>query len=282
MTSAEAEQAQPKLLCVPLSAPRFRVAHAVLQFSNRVYRDPGRDETFIAAVEQEFPNVLSRTFLPPEAPLLTPYVTLASTSSQLSLSTLQADFEVRFYGDYVTDVERALEYVERKLDAVLRAFASVDVAVETIGVIGTLHFSTMDDNLSPAQHILRTHLRPMVDESSVQDAIARVAVKVRDTYFVTLTISNYESRVMEQALMPGVQALPMRPWDGLPDDVGLELVLDINNHLESRVSHHRPRVTIDGVRATTRLLREIATSTGPTFAETGKISMRDLEASSAS
>lgn len=266
---------------MPLSAPRFRVAHGVLQFSNKVYRDAGRDETFIAAVEQEFPNVLNRTFLPAEAPLMAPYLTLASTSSQLSLSTLQADFEVRFYGDYVTDIERALAYVERKLDAVLRALASVDVAVETIGVIGTLHFSTINDDVSAAQHILRTHLRPAVDEASVQDAVARVAVKVRDTYYVTLTISNYESRVLEQPTMPGMQVMPMRPWDGRPDDVGLELVLDINNHLEARLSHHRPRVTIEGVRAVTRLLREVATSTGPTFADTGRISVQDLEASSA-
>jgi hypothetical protein len=140
----------------------------------------------------------------------------------------------------------------------------------------------MDEDPSAAEHILRTHLRPIVDEESVQDAVARVAVKVRDTYFVTLTVSNYESRMMEQPMVPGMQVMRMRPWEGRPDDVGLELVLDINNKLEARVSHHRPRVTVEGVRAACRLLRKVTTSTGPTFAETGKISVQDLEASSTS
>lgn len=236
---------------------------------------------FIAAVRQEFPNVINRTFLPIETPPTTPSLTLASTSSQLALSIVQADFEVRFYGDYLTDIERALEYVERKLDAALRGLASIDVPVGTVGLIGTLHFSLPEEDESPALHILRTHLRTSVDESSVQDALARVAVRVRDTYFVTLTVSNYELRVLEQPIMPGMQLIRMRPWEGRLDDAGLELVLDINNNLEARASGNETRVTAEGIRAVTRLLREIATSTGPTFAETGSISVVDLTTSSA-
>jgi hypothetical protein len=267
---------------VPIPPSTFLAAHGVLQFVDPAPRDPARDELFIASVRQEFPNVLNRTFLPVETPAITPHLTLASKSAQLAVSSVQADFQVRFYGDYVTDIERGLEYVERKLDAVLRGLEAIDVPVGTIGLIATMHFSFSErDDESPALHVLRTHLRASVDESTVQDALARIAVRVRDTYFVTLTLSNYETRVQQQPLMPGLQFLRVRPWEGRLEDTGLELVLDINNNLEARVrGSTETRVTSEGIRAVARMLREIALSTGPGFVETGSLSVEDLTASS--
>jgi hypothetical protein len=266
---------------VPFPAPTFLAAHGVLQLANPAQRDPARDEAFIAAVRNEFPNVINRTLLPLEAPVLAPHITLASTSSQLAVSSAQADFEVRFYGDYLADIQRGLEYVERKLDTVLSGFHATGNPVAMIGLIATLHFSFKEmEGDGPAAHVLRTHLRTQVEPSEVQDALARVALKLRDTYFVTLTLSNYESRVLERPLMPGLSVLRIRPWEGRVDDFGLELVIDINNNLEARASEADPVVTSDGVRAVVGVLREVATSSGPDFAETGKVSAETLTLSS--
>jgi hypothetical protein len=254
----------------------------VLQVPTVTPRGAGRDEAFIAAVRDEFPNVLNRSMLPVEAPPTTPHITLASTSSQLAVSSMQADFEVRFYGDYLTDIGMGLEYVERKLNAMLAGFAAVETPASMIGLIATLHFSFEDveGDDTPAAHILRTHLRSTIQPDEVQDALARVAVKLRDTYFVTLTLSNYETRTLERPLMPGMPAIRIRPWEGRVDDVGLELSIDINNNLEARVRREDPVVRTDGIRAVTGVLREIATDSGPEYAKTGAVSAETLELSS--
>src|SRR5262245_27342092 len=105
-------------LRMALRPATFEMAHAVLQFPSMV-RDPARDEAFIAAVADQFPNVISRQALPAETPPVTPHLVLASSSSQLAISAIQADFEVRFYGEYITEVERGLDYVEQKLTSIL-------------------------------------------------------------------------------------------------------------------------------------------------------------------
>lgn len=266
---------------MPFPAPTFLAAHGVLQPANLTPRDPAQDEAFIAAVRGEFPNIINRTLLPLDAPPLAPHITLASTSSQLVISSGQADFEVRFYGEYLTDIQRGLEYVERKLEAVLLGFQARGTPVSVIGLIATLHFSFKDmEGEEPAAHVLRTHLRLDVDQSEVQDALARVAFKLRDTYFVTLTLSNYESRVLERPIMPGQSVVRIRPGEGRLDDYGLELVIDINNNLEARANQVDPVVTAEGLHAVVGILREVATSSGSDFAETGRMSAEALTLSS--
>jgi hypothetical protein len=265
---------------VTLREPTFQAAHGVLQLPNPISRDPSRDEIFVAAVRDSFPNVISRQVVPPEVPLLAPHLTLSSTSSQLAVSAVQADFEVRFYGEYPADLNRCLEYVERKMLSILGGFSALDVVPSMVGLIGTLHFSFEGLAEEPAAHILSTHLRTDVDPDGVQDAIARLALKVRDTYFVNMTVGNYESRVFERPMLAGVNQIRVRPWEGRVDDYGLELTLDINNNLEGRVKREDPEVTDAGVQAVVRLMREVALTTGPSFAETGSVSIDDLTTAS--
>jgi hypothetical protein len=234
----------------------------------------------MAAVRSEFPHVLNHVALPPEAPPNAPHLTLASTSSQLAVSSVQADFQVRFYGDLLTDVTAAIQYVERKLTAVFAGFQALDAPIATIGLIGTLNFSFAHRNDSPVDHILQTHLRTAVDPNDVQDAVARVAVKLRDTYFLNLTVSNYESRSLERPILPGTTMMRVRPWEGRVTDSGLELAIDVNNNLEARARQADPEVTPDGLRAVTGLLRNIATVSGRAFAETGELSAEQLTESS--
>jgi hypothetical protein len=255
------------------------VAHGVLGLRELRPRDGGRDAAFITAVRSEFPNVLNHVALPAEAPPNAPHLTLASSSSQLAVSSLQADFEVRFYGDYLNDIGRALEYVERKLATVFAGFETVDAPVANIGLIGTLNFSFAGRDDLPIDHLLQTHLRARVDPAEVQDAVARISVRLRDTYYLNLTLSNYERRSLERPIMPGA-LVRVRPWEGRIDDTGLELAIDINNNLEARAQQRDPEVTVEGLRAVTALLRDAATESGPAFAETGDLSTERLIASS--
>jgi hypothetical protein len=262
-----------------LPKPQLTTMHGVLGLRDIVLQDPSRDEEFIAAVRSEFPNVINRVVLPQEARPDAPHLVVASTSSQLVLSRVQADFEVRFYGDYLDDIDKALQYVERKLGVVLAGFEAIGACVAMIGLIGTVRFSFNGREDRPVEHILKTHLRSTVDPPDVQDAVARVAVRLRDTYFVNLTVSNYETRALERPLLPG-QPMVVRGWEGRVDDVGLELAVDINNNLEARVNQKVPDVTRDGLRAVTALLRDIVTDSGPAFVDTGEISTARLTESS--
>jgi hypothetical protein len=214
---------------------------------------------------------------------MAPHLVLASTSSQLALSAVQADFEVRFYGDYATDIERALEFVERKVRSILKGFDALGARPMMIGVIATLEFSFAGrEGESPAEHILATHLRTSVDQEALQDALARVAIKVRDTYFVTMTVNNYESRIFERPILPGMTAIQVRPWEGRVDDIGVQLVVDINNGLELRTQEQTPAVTDAGLGAVTRLLREIVETAGPEFVEFGNVSADALTTAASS
>jgi hypothetical protein len=266
---------------VPLPDPTLVAAHGVLGVRDFQPRDPGRDAAFIAAVRGEFPNTLSHAALPAEAPPNAPHLVLASTSSQLAVSSVQADFEVRFYDEYLNDVGRALEYVERKMAAAFTGFQATEMFVSSIGLIATLNFSFEGREDRPVDHILQTHLRSEIDPTEVQDAVARIAVRLRDTYYLNLTLSNYERRALERPIMPGTTMLRIRPWEGRVEETGLELALDINNNLEARTQQQDPEVTLDGVRAVTALLRDIATDSGRRFAETGELSMEQLTAATA-
>jgi len=263
-----------------LAPPTFLMAHAVLGFSGPLSRAPAQSEILAAALREAFPNVVARPYLTQDVPAQTPHLTLASTSSQLAVSAFQADFEVRFYGDYLTDVPRSLDYVEAKLLAVLHGLRAIETVPSLVGLIGTFHFAVdgAEDGVA-AGHILDTHLQTSVDRSAVADALVRVAVRVRDTYFVSLTLGNYEFRTFERPIMPGMQQIRLSPWEGKVQERGLELTLDINNNLEGRTLHRDPVVTEQGVRAVTRLLRDVALTTGPTFAESGVVDVPSLTAS---
>jgi len=257
------------------------LAHAVFGPPYPMPRDPSQDEIFIAAVRDEFPNLVSRQALPPEVPSQAPHLTLASSSSQLAVAAAQTDFEVRFYGDYLDDVAKGLAYVERKLMAILRGFSALGMTPSSIGLIASFRFSFRGGDDDPVAHVLRTHLRTELASQDVQDALARVAVKVRDTYFVNLTVANYEARIFERPVLPGRMQIIVKAWEARVDDTGLELTIDINNGLEGRTKGSDPTVTEDGVKAVVRLLQEVALTAGPSFAETGIVSIDSLTSASA-
>jgi hypothetical protein len=260
-----------------LSSPRFMLAHGVLGLGKPLPSQPDLDEAFIAAVSDEFPNLVSRQSPLVSMPTPAPRLVLSSTSSQLVVSPAQLDFEVRFYGDYLSDVDRGLEYVNRKLETIRKGLASIDQTPATIGVIASFNFSFAEINERSAAHILKTHLRSEVDPDLIQDAVARLALRIRDTYFLNLTVANYEARAWERPVLPGAQqTFAVKPWEGTVQDVGVELTVDINNGLEGRLKEADAEVTGEGVRAVLALLGRVAQEVGPSFVERGEIKIDQL------
>lgn len=256
-----------------LGAPKFAMAHGVLGLGALLPPQADLDEAFVAAVRDEFPNVVSRQ--PPLQGLATnaPRLVLSSTSAQLVLSPAQADFEVGFYGDYQDDPETALRYIERKMEKIRRGLAAIGVTPATVGVIATLHYSFKDLDQSPTEHILRTLLRPEVDPNLLQETQAKLAFKVRDKYFLNFTVSNYESRVIQRPVMAGGPPVTVKAWEGRLEDSGVQLVVDINNNLEARVRKEDPEVTEAGVRAVLSLLAQVVGDAGQDFVGNGQIAI---------
>jgi hypothetical protein len=264
---------------VPLPAPTLVAAQAVLGFAYPS-RDTRRDERFIQAASEAFPHVVNRVMLTPETGIQTPHLLLASTSSQLAVSALQADFQVRFYDEYIDDVERGIDYVRAKLATTLAAFEASGTEVASIGVIVTLHFKHEDGQPSPVEHLRDVHLRSDVRVEDLQDIVVRIALRLRDIYYLNITISNYETRALERPVTPAMPMVRIRPWEGRVEESGLEMALDMNNVLEARTQQADPRVTSVALDSVANVLRGVATSHGPRFLETGEISVGEIVESS--
>jgi hypothetical protein len=263
-----------------LADPKFLGVQGILELAE-IGRDQARDDKFITAVSPEFRNIQNRQILNQDAPLQAPHLVLASQSSQLSLSAIQADFQVQFYGEYLTDIGRGLDYAERKLLAVFNALEAVGAGTTSIGLVAKFHFAHRDEDIETApEQVLNTLTKVQVDAADLEDAQVRVALKVRDTYFVHLNVANYELRQFEQPIRPGMQNMRLRPWLGRVEETGVDLTVDINNKLEGRIKKADPEITSDGVTAVVGMLKHIATTCGPKFAESGEISVASLVESS--
>jgi hypothetical protein len=258
-----------------LPVPRIVSAHGVLGLPRVLPLSPEVDEQLVAALRGAFPNVVLRQ--PPlmGAPATEgPRLILTSTSAQLLITAVQADFEVRFYGDFEKDPERALPYVSNKLEAIRAGFQAVGLTPSSIGCVLLAQFSFAGIDVSPVEHILATHLRLHIDPKDLEDAIARVGVKVRDKYFVSLRVANYETRLIQRPVLPGEfqQQVVVKPWEGAVQDHGIGLTIDINNTLEIQTLREDPDITDAGVRAVIDLTSRCLTTAGPEFVSDGRLS----------
>jgi hypothetical protein len=263
-----------------LPPPTVIAAQSVISLPRTLPFAPALDEQLIAALAAEFPNLLFRQ-TPLAAPVAAegPRLVMGSTSSQLVIAQAQADFQVRFYGDFPSDPERCLSYTQKKLEAVRAAFAALEIQPNEIGVVLQCQFSFNDLDTRPTDHILATHLRGMrVDPAVVSDTVARVAVEVRDKYFVMLRVADYETRRLERTVMPQAiqQPILIRSWEGEVQDIGVSLTIDINSRLESRNLQRDPVITEQGIAAVIDLTRHSLADAGPTFVETGEVNVASL------
>jgi len=255
-----------------LADPKLVNAQAVITFANPVMRDATRDEMLVGALHAEFGNTVSRPMaaLSGAQPSSSPLV-LASSSSQVSISPAQADFAVGFYGELQTDLDAALAFLERKLSTIRVALDGAQIDVLVVGVILTLQYSLGTQTPGEPVERLFQHLQSGVPPEDVSDAQIRVGLKVADTYYVTLTLGNYEARTIQRAAIPGV-VVSIRPWEGDVSDTGLQLSIDVNNRLEARQAAADEVVSAERLEGIFRVLGSVARTTGPEFIETGAIS----------
>ncbi len=210
-----------------------------------------------------------------ELPLEAPHLVVASTSSRLAVSTVQADFSVRFYGDYVNDIERGVHYVREKLGTTLDACQAAGISVASLGVVLSVNFTDQDGQTSAVEHLRQVHLKNEIDSETVQDVQVRVAVRLREVYFLNISLSNYEVRMLERPLVPGM-ATAIRSWEGRVTESGLQMLIDINNVLEARKGQGAAEVSGVALSSVTTTLNAVATNFGPRYAETGVLEVADI------
>jgi hypothetical protein len=182
----------------------------------------------------------------------------------------------RFYGDFVQSLDRCHEYVDRKLRAVMEGWRAVGIEPSFVGVVLTLNFPFGESDSTPVEHILATHLRSDVDPSQVQDAQAKLGVRIADKYFATFQVSNYETVSLERPLMPGMRQVEIKPWEGSVEEVGVELVIDANNRLQQRVERSEAIVTDETVGEILGVVYQAAAVGGPGFVRDGAIRSESL------
>lgn len=255
-----------------LPAPVIVGVHAVFGLATTLPFKGDIDERLVASLSGEFPNVVSRQLPLPGSPLLGPRLILTSSSSQLVVSAAQLDFDVQFYGDFLSNSELGLKYVRRKLDAIRTAIDALGERAVSVGLIGKFNFSFKNVEADPVEHIIATHLRSEVPPNTAQDAGCRVALRVRDKYFVNFNVANYEARVVQRPMLPGPQQVIVKPWEGEVSDSGVELTVDINNTLEARSLQKDPVITAQGVEAVLELFETVLGDVGPQWALNGELS----------
>ena len=259
-----------------LPAAKYLAVQGVVGVSQSTTRLPQADQEFIDAVRDQFPTVVARQAPPAEAPPNVPHLAMQSTTSQLAVSAVRADFHKRFYGDYVDDPDRCHEYLERKLGAVLNGWNATGAPPSFLGIILTLRFSFGTDSATkPIEHMLATLLRSEVDADDLQDAQARLGAKLDDKYFLTFHASTYEERVFERMVVPGLQ-VEVKPWEGRVDDRGIELTVDVNNRLKSVVEQEEGPLVAGEVEEMLALLRRAALGSAGRFVETGEFGVEAL------
>ena len=105
----------------------------------------------------------------------------------------------------------------------------------------------------------------------------RLGLKVSNTYYVSLGVNNYETRSFRQIATPATPVISIRPWEGEVTDLGIQLVIDVNNRLATRQADPDSRLDEGGMGEILDVVAAVAAECGPTFLETGQVSSAAIE-----
>jgi len=259
---------------VPLPPPQIQSGQVVFGLANPTARRPDIDDLFIRAVKDEFPVVANRQLLAPEAPLQIPYLVLQSTACRLAVSAVGAELEVRFYGDFTGDYIKCRAYLRAKALAVINGWAAATETVPAfVGIVLSTAFSFKDREESPVRHLIQTHLNlNIADVNLLQDALARVSLRIEDRYFFTVTLSNYAAKVVERPMFAG-QVIQVKPWEGDVADIGITALIDVNNRLEAIIKRKDPRVNSDEFERILQIV-DAGMNAAPAYVEGGKLEVK--------
>jgi hypothetical protein len=216
--------------------------------------------------------------LPPEAPAAIPYLVLQSStgSSRVAMSPVGAEFDVRFYGDFSADRSQCFEYLRGKLGAAMSGWTALELQPAFFGLVVVANFSFADMNELPGEFLVSRHTRYEVAPEDLQDAVIRVSARVEDAYFLTLTLSNYETKTIERPVFPGMASVNVKPWEGDVAETGLQLTVDVNNRLTAITRQEDPTVDWEVVDQVVTLVERVAASAAGTFVETGTLNLEEL------
>ncbi len=196
----------------------------------------------------------------------------------LAVSASQAEMQVRFYGDLIGDLDGCLGYIRRKVHTMRAAWLAAGARPSILGVVITANvpFDPADD-LGPADHILATHLRiERGDEAPIQDASARIAMRLADRLFFNVSVGNYEVRTIQRPILPGMQQILVKAWDAEVSERGIEVKLDVNNRLEAVVSKSDPDLDDQAIETILSVAGRGFAGPLPAYVSTGRLDIADV------
>jgi hypothetical protein len=264
-------------LTMPIPPPKIKIAHGVLTVpvDEPVQRTPEVNRQLAAALHTEFPTT-GDIELPDEAPDELPHLVLQGRSAQVAFSSIQADFEVRFFGELESSPTMCLDYVERKMLAIFHAWSAVGARPTWLGLVLTLHASTPDEDEPPGRLLLEKHLQPELADDSLHDVNLQLGLRVADHFFVTLGIGQYESRQITRQVAGGTTGV-IRPWEGEVTDAGIAVTVDVNNRLRAQLQRQFTRADEDEIRALNALAWGLAEHVVPRLLDDGVLDLSSAQ-----
>jgi hypothetical protein len=91
-------------------------------------------------------------------------------------------------------------------------------------------------------------------------------------------VSNYEIKYLQRPILPGTVGIVVPPWEGDITDVGVEVMIDINDRLRAIRQRSFTPVDHDDLSRLLSVTRQVATDSAPKYVETGELDMAALQA----
>lgn len=270
-----------QLPTMPLPDPNINGSHCALTglLDQPLSRTESTSAQLVAALSSEFPSPGPIVPLPPGAPDDMPHMILRSRSSEAMFSSVQVDFEVRFYDDYRRSFASTREYVLGKMRAILAAWESIGARPVFAEAQLALQYSMHERQDLPraAAHLVETQLRNQIPPENLQDARVVLGLHLADRYSVVLNIGAFEARTITRQAVAGTRQSVVRPWEGDITDSGLQLEIAVNNRYYAVRHREHPRVTVEELEAVVNLAWRFAERHAAALMETGSIDLATLE-----
>jgi len=266
---------------MPLPDPNINGSHCNLTvlLDQPLPRTESTSTQLAARLSSEFPSPGPIVPLPPGAPDDLPHMILRSRSSEVTFSSVQANFEVRFYDDYRRSFTSTREFVLNKMRAILAAWESIGARPVFAEAHLSLQYSMHErpDLSGAAAHLVDTHLRNHIPPEHLQDARIVLGLHLADHYSIALNIGAFEARTITRQAVAGTRQSVVRPWEGTVTDSGLQLDITVNNRYYAVHRREHPRATIEELEAVVSLAWRFAEHHATPLMETGNIDVATLE-----
>lgn len=266
---------------MPLPDPNINGSHCALTvlLDRPVPRTESTSTQLAAVLSSEFPSPGPVLPLPPGAPDDLPHMILRGRSSEVTFSSVQADFEVRFYDDYRSSFANTREYVLNKTRAILAAWQSIGAQPVFAEAQLSLQYPMHEhpDLPGAAAHLVETHLRNPIPAEHLEDARIVLSLHLADHYLLVLNIGVFEARTITRQAVAGTRQSVVRPWEGTVTDSGLQLEITVSDRYYAVHRREHLRVTVEELEAVVNLAWRFGEHHATALMETGSIDVAALE-----